>query len=176
MAGQSTSNNTDARMIHLYVDGGVIQKNPSTIGGTCAWVIVKDGGILEHDAWVVPCEAEPITNNLTEMLAAIDGLAQAHKYQEHITLYSDSKITLGRLFDGWAWNGIPLSIKIHAKNILATQQVKDHVLLRGHPTKKELERGYTAKGIPVSIYNVWCDKDCKRVGENYVKSTYTANR
>src|SRR5574338_1198510 len=93
----------------LYVDGGVIGKNPSTQGGTWAARLMRDAFVVcEIKGVVTPKEAKlkEITNNLTEMLALIRGL-QLLPTAWTGTIFSDSMVTLGRVFEGWKWNGIP---------------------------------------------------------------------
>lgn len=119
---------------HLYCDGGVIKKNPSPIGGTYCWVLVKrkdgiknpdfdheeDKKVCEGSGIVFPCRSHPlVTNNVTEMVAmdsAIRGyLKHRAKKMKHEgeeisepTLYSDSQMAIERFFGGWSWNcGVP---------------------------------------------------------------------
>lgn len=58
----------------LFCDGGVISKNPSTIGGTWAARLVIEDKPVRHDSGIVfPLDiyGEPVSNNLTEMLALL---------------------------------------------------------------------------------------------------------
>jgi ribonuclease HI len=151
----------------LYADGGVIQKNPSKTGGTWAFRIVANGVVVcERSGVITPLQAglETITNNLTEMLAVINGLKVLGSTPKWIgTVYSDSQITLGRVFEGWKWTGIPgwlhSDYQAARHGLLCWDQIQ-HVLLSGHPTRAQLEAGTGKGGRPVSIHNVWCDKRC----------------
>lgn len=155
----------------LFVDGGVIRKNPSTIGGTWAWRHINpDGKINSGSGVITPSQAgmPAITNNLTEMLALLYGLSNLPRGWVG-TVYSDSAITLGRAFMGWRWSGIPSWMldlyKINAHHI--NDKVR-WVQLDGHPTKAQLLSGIGKRGNPVSEHNVWCDAACGRAGEHYL--------
>jgi len=158
----------------LYSDGGVISKNPSHIGGTWAYCLVSETGMVLFDqsGVITPADAgmETITNNLTEMLALLRGL-------EHLgdnfrgTVYSDSQITLGRVSQGWKWTGIPSWMHAMYRKQRARLAHWDEikfVLLSGHPTAADLERGIGKRGYPVSIHNVACDKACGLAAKEYV--------
>lgn len=156
-------------MNELYVDGGVVGANPSAIGGTYAWCLVENGERVifgSHFITAVDARVDAVTNNLTEMLAMIKGLESLP--DDWIgTVYSDSKITLGRIFWGWKWSNIPMGV--HRRFQAVRSRLKNfeafrYVLLDGHPTKAQLAAGVGKRGHPVSEYNVWCDEACKRVG------------
>src|SRR5688500_18958595 len=95
-------------IVALYVDGGVIVTNPSIIGGTYAWrVVYYEGAPLGRGAVVTTSQMGGlVTNNQTEMLALLEGLK---RLPDHFngTIYSDSQVTLGRIFMGWKWKNIP---------------------------------------------------------------------
>lgn len=161
----------------LYADGGVIGGNPSEIGGTWAWRHVGlDGEINSGSGVIAPREAglAVVTNNLTEMLAVLKGL-QALPDGWQGVVYSDSNVTLGRVFRGWKWANIPTWV-----HDLYRQQVErlawssiDFVLLAGHPTAAQLAAGTGRHGYPVSEHNVWCDKACRRAGEHFLAEMET---
>jgi ribonuclease HI len=163
----------------LYADGGVIHKNPSQTGGTWAFRIVANGVVVcERSGVITPLQAglATITNNLTEMLAVVNGLKTLCSTPRWVgTVYSDSQITLGRVFEGWKWTGIPAWL--HAdyqtarRGLLCWDQIQ-HVLLSGHPTKAQLEAGTGKGGRPVSIHNVWCDKRCGEEAEKFGEVTH----
>lgn len=149
----------------LFADGGVIGANPSAIGGTWAWRWVCETRVLhQHSGVITPQNADlpAITNNLTEMLALVRGL-QALPDVWVGTVYSDSQITLGRVFQGWKWKNIPLWLHHDYQQTRARlvnwDQFK-YVLLQGHPTRAELAAGVGSRGYPVSEHNIWCDKAC----------------
>jgi len=87
----------------LYADGGVIRVNPSPIGGTYAY------RLLNQDEQIVMCNSglilpekmgtETVTNNQTEMLAILESFEYIPD-DSIITVYSDSNVSLGRLFRG----------------------------------------------------------------------------
>jgi ribonuclease HI len=164
-------------MNYLYTDGGVININPSPIGGTWAFRIVSDNKVIcERGGVITPVQAglPKITNNLTEMLAVIRGLQELRVAPDWTgTICSDSMITLGRIFDGWKWTGIPLwlhkeyqAVRLHFR---CWDEI-DHILLSGHPTKSQLMAGIGRGGRPVSIHNVWCDKECSKQSEGLVRA------
>jgi ribonuclease HI len=162
--------------IELFADGGVIKKNPSTIGGTWAFRIVLNGVVrCERSGVITPAEAQlpAITNNLTEMIAVVQGLKQLTLTPQFCgTVYSDSQITLGRVFEGWKWTGIPTWLHLQfqrAREGLKRWDQIQHVLLAGHPTRAQLEAGIGRHGYPVSEHNVWCDKACTQAALEYLK-------
>jgi ribonuclease HI len=149
-------------IIALYADGGVIGRNPSDAGGTFAWCHVDeaDQRIKAMSGVIRPWASMPrITNNLTEMVALVLGM-EALPAEWDGTVYSDSQITLGRVFRGWKMDGIPFALQRRA--ITARQRLGpvDFVLLDGHPTRAQLAAGIGKRGQPVSEHNVWCDHAC----------------
>lgn len=173
---------------HLFADGGVISKNPSPYGGTYAFVLIKKDGrggdeVLEEQSGIVaiPEGFDYVTNNLTEMVAVYYGLREFHDYydftaSDEITVYSDSQMTLNRVFGGDAWNGIPGELREavmwYAEKLQSRLKVS-HVLLAGHPNKKELEQGFKIKKsgscYPVSKWNVLCDTMCRNESIEYFR-------
>jgi ribonuclease HI len=166
----------ETRVIELYTDGGVIEKNPSPIGGTWAWIIVENGVQICSESGAISAAEmrmeDLVTNNQTELLALLYGL-------DHLpadfagTVLSDSNNSLGRLFSGWKWNNIPPWM--HARYQLARKRLANwdqiaHVLLDGHPTKAQLAAGIGKRGHPVSIYNVQCDKLCGEAAEKFLRN------
>jgi ribonuclease HI len=155
----------------VYADGGVIGVNPSPIGGTWAYVHVDAGGevIARDSAVVTPRSSVPlITNNLTEMIALVRALAALPAgWSGHV--YSDSQITLGRLFLGWKMNGIPPMLVKQGADALERLDLPNvqWTLLDGHPTKAQLAIGKGKRGNPVSIHNVACDKECGRLAREF---------
>jgi hypothetical protein len=95
-------------IIAVYADGGVVGRNPSVDGGTWAWAHVNAAGerVAQGSGYTFFYDAgggdygTPISNNYTEeMLALVNGLL-ALPGGWYGTVYSDSQITLGRLFWG----------------------------------------------------------------------------
>lgn len=157
----------------VYADGGVIGRNPSPMGGTWAWCHVNAAGerITQGSGIVEPAGAglPAITNNYTEMVALLNGLS-AVPFGWHGVVYSDSQITLGRLFWGWKWTNIPADVVHHARNMRRWIDLTacTPVLLDGHPTKAQLATGVGKRGGPVSEHNVWCDKECGRQARSFM--------
>lgn len=155
----------------LYADGGVIAFNPSPYGGTWAWCGVDLAGErFATSSGIVPTEPgePPITNNQMEWIACVRALDSLPDGWSGI-LASDSQVTLGRLFSGWAMSNLPeLWIKrwFQVKKRLGTVTP---MLLKGHPTPYELKTGRTAKGAPVSPHQVWCDEECSRLAVEFLR-------
>jgi ribonuclease HI len=159
-------------LVALYCDGGVIAVNPSKIGGTYAWRLLYSDGLARGAGAVLTVQQNggPVTNNQTEMLALLSGLMRCPDTWAG-TIYSDSQVTLGRIFLGWKWSNIPTWMhKIfqeERKRLVNWEQIK-YTLLDGHPTKAQLLSGIGKRGHPVSEYNVWCDKACREAGESWL--------
>lgn len=156
----------------LFVDGGVIKRNPSVIGGTMAFRRVEKGDVIKQGVSIItPIEAgmRVITNNLTEMLALIIGFEHLPDDWAGI-VYSDSQVTLGRVFLSWRWNNIPMwmhhRFQFERKRLIHFEQF-EYVLLDGHPTKAQLLDGIGKRGNPVSEHNVWCDRACALKAEAF---------
>ena len=168
----------------LYVDGGVITHNPSEIGGTwAARLLLKGYTTQDRSGFVTPRHVGMpfVTNNLTEMLAMLNGLSMLGKGW-HGTVYSDSQITIGRVSMGYRWKNIPKWMHAKFQRVRAdlvggyslfSDVGINFVLLDGHPTKAQLAAGIGKRGHPVSEHNVWCDKECGRISADYMR-TYRA--
>jgi ribonuclease HI len=156
-------------IIAVYADGGVIGLNPSAIGGTWAWCQVgEDGERLKCASGIIRPSPElglfVITNNVTEFAAlarALRALPDGWSGQ----VYSDSRITLGRFFEGWKLEGIPVGWGDHIQYLRKRLGVLEWTLLDGHPTKAQLAAGIGKRGNPVSAHNAWCDKECNRLAK-----------
>lgn len=165
----------------LYCDGGIIgRRNPSTIGGTWAWCLVNPATDerVAHDSGVVfadPDTLPMIENNLMEYIAAVKAMEDAPAGWVGM-LASDSQVTLGRLFRGWALNGLPADWVTRAGRAKSRHYTKGNqltpLLLNGHPTRKDLEMGMGKRGYPVSIHNVWCDAECNRRAKEVLEGHY----
>lgn len=159
----------------LYVDGGLIGKNPSLVGGTWAARCVQNGEVIwEHSGTITPEEAriEFVTNNLTEMLALVKGL-QFLPWDWRGTVFSDSQITLGRAFRASPWKNIPTWLYDAFTNQRArlVHWSQIHCIrLDGHPTRKQLEAGKGKRGGLVSPHNQWCDDACGKEAAKFKAS------
>jgi ribonuclease HI len=159
----------------LYCDGGVIGRNPSTVGGTWAFRLLQNGQLSHANSGVITVhesQMETVSNNLTEMLALVRGLQSLQPYWFG-TVYSDSQITLGRAFGTWKWNNIPEwlhdGFEREKARLINFSRIQ-HVLLQGHPTRKELAAGFGSRGYPVSIHNVFCDQACNEQARKFLES------
>jgi ribonuclease HI len=159
----------------LYVDGGVIARNPSPIGGTWAVRLIENGQVCqERSGIIIPQDAglPEITNNLTEMLALLRGLECLPDSWIGV-IFSDSQVTLGRVFDGWKWQNIPLwmhhQFQAQRRRLVYWDRI-GHVLLDGHPTKAQLAAGIGKRGHLVSEHNIWCDWACGQQAKQYLAS------
>lgn len=155
----------------LFADGGVIGRNPSGIGGTYAFSILKNGRVIQTGGSViVPISETKISNNVSEFVAVLEGLEHLYADWSGI-VYSDSKVTLGRFFCDWSLTNIPSDLQARmksAKSRLANFAEFKYCLLEGHPTKSDLARGFGKKGYPVHEQNVWCDKKCKSLAKAFL--------
>jgi len=169
----------------LYVDGGVIKKNPSPIGGTWAIRIIEEKTIHDAAGVVIPSDfgynrhpsgCEAITNNIAEMLALVMGLRRLPREWIGI-ICSDSEITIGRATRFWKWKGIPLDLYNefgYQRGRLVNWEKFRFIGLSGHPTEDDLKVGFRADTRrPVSRHNVWCDEMCKLMAQNYLNGGVT---
>ena len=157
-------------MIELYCDGGVCGPNPSSIGGTWAWVLVGEDQIIdEGSGFISPedMEVDRVTNNLTELYAALRGVESLPEgFRGRV--YTDSIITLYRFTDGNAFNGVPDWLRTRVLSARTSRKWHyDCVLVGGHPTRKELALGCRKDGKLVSKWNVYCDKKCGELAKKW---------
>jgi ribonuclease HI len=163
------------KIVSVYADGGVIGSNPSAIGGTYAYRLIEEDGEVGHyidGAFVLTARENggTVTNNQTEMMGVLSALELVPDDFAG-TVYSDSQVTLGRVFMGWKWANVPKFM--HEKyqalraRLINFNNIK-YVLLDGHPTKAQLQAGKGKRGQPVSEHNVWCDHACTEAGEKYL--------
>lgn len=159
-------------MLFIYVDGGVISRNPSPYGGTYAYRLVhEDGNVLSEGCEIILYPG--CTNNMSEYLAALYGMTKTPS-NIPATLFSDSQITLGRIFHGWKTNGI----FEQWKNKMNTEynRLKGfllHEIVDGHPTKLQLSIGIGKRGNKCNINNVWCDKACQQKSKQFLEKLNT---
>lgn len=162
----------------LYADGGVIGPNPSKTGGTWAYRILAGGVVVAEKSGVITpkqAKVEAVTNNHTELCAVVAGL-RALPGDWAGVIYSDSMITLGRVFEGWKWENVPAWLK----NMYEQERARltrwneiTYVQLDGHPTAAQLAAGVGKRGHPVSEHNVWCDHACGAAGRAFLKGAHT---
>lgn len=157
------------RIVAIYADGGVTGRNPSKIGGTWAWCAVDKNGVrvIEKSGSVKAPASRLVTNNHTEQIAICLAL-EAMPENWSGTLYSDSRIAIGRVFFNWRTENLPRNIAERSKAALLRLGTIKTVLLQGHPTRADLKNGIGKKrGLPVSEHNVWCDKAAGEAGREY---------
>lgn len=157
----------------VYADGGVIRVNPSPHGGTWAWCWVDAGGARIRSAagLILPGDIgmETVSNNVSEFMALARSLRSLPDGWSG-TVYSDSRVTLGRIFEGWRDKGLPWHwIEAARRNLERLGAVRP-VLLDGHPTKAQLAAGLGKRGNPVSEHNVFCDAECGRVARQFLSA------
>jgi hypothetical protein len=128
-------------------------------------------GVDENDELVTcasrfePAFIEPITNNFTEFLAMLHALeAMGEGWSGYV--YCDSMLTLGRFFQGWKNKNIPDEFIVRAQLAVKRLGKITPVHISGHPTKKDLVKGMTKSGRPVSKWNEYVDKLCTEAGVN----------
>lgn len=177
-------NQTPALSFALYADGGVIKQNPSTHGGTWAFRLLQNGAVVQEESGVMLPKTfgvESITNNQSEMYALLIGLERLHcripnwitaATDWHATIYSDSAVSLGRLFSGYKWTNIPQLMHLMYQAVWRelNPRFMSYVLLDGHPTKDQLAAGKGKRGHPVSEHNVWCDHACGRAAKSFMEN------
>lgn len=140
----------------LYADGGCVLKNPSEIGITWAYCLVDaDDKLIRSDYGFIAFKGG--TNNQAEMISCVIGM-ESLPLAWCGTLASDSKITLGRLFEGNAVKNLPLDYVKRAKAAMERLGVVEPKHLDGHATKKQLETGIGKNGNPTSKWNSECDR------------------
>lgn len=166
----------------IYVDGGVIARNPSHVGGTWAAVAADALGlVLWERAGVLPVASwgvyDPksgrvtIENNVTELFAVVRALELAPPGWSG-RVRSDSLNAIRRARDpkDAKMNGVPLLL--HRRLVEATARcgAVEYELLCGHPTRQELATGVGKRGYPVHALNVRCDFLCGVEAEAYMQS------
>ncbi len=149
----------------LYADGGVIGRNPSTIGGTWAYRLIDASGHVMVNSGVVypiPRKLPKITNNYTELMAVLQGMLVLPDGWDG-TIYTDSLVTINRITNSPKFVGTPrdtIELLRYQRRRLGVYRT---VLLKGHPTKEEIKAGQREDGRPVSVHNQWCDAECGRL-------------
>ena len=167
----------DDPIVAVYADGGCFGSSRSTVGGVWAWCHVNAKGIalVEKSGLLLPTPAWPdITNNYAEYVAAVRAL-EALPLNAIVHVYLDSHITIGRLVNGWAHNGIPMQLRRRGERAMARLGGSFWHLLDGHPTEDELRTGTGKRGNPVSRHNVWCHNECNREKERYLAKLVEIN-
>ena len=158
------------KVTHIYCDGGVLGRNPSKFGGTWAFVCVRDDEVVEEQSGVV--ETIPgrlFTNNWSEQIAIIKALENMPEQWSGVVC-SDSKVALGRTFQGWKCNNLPSNIGKRMRSCLKPLGKVTWQHVGGHPTKEDLHRGRNLSGDLVSKWNVRADELCNLEVKKYFES------
>lgn len=169
------------RARRLYSDGGVFRPRRCEVG-SWAWVATDkdDREVACQYGWIAQgAEAsDGITNNMTELLAACRALAEVTAVVPNWSgmLCSDSKVTLGRLSQGWRLKGIPPSWVTRMGEILRSTGAVHYVPMKGHPTRADLadRQGRSRSDgmvYAVSYHQVKCDRLCNEVLERWSAAT-----
>lgn len=156
----------------IFADGGIIGKNPSRVGGTWCYLWVSGQGrklYTEHGI-VSPQDhgLQTVGNNLTELLAVLRAV-QSVPPEWDGTVFTDSLITYHRFTSSpfTSFRGIPQDLTREVFRLRGEHRFRmGH--LKGHPTRKELQEGRSRCGRMVSIFNVYCDKTCGRIGREHL--------
>lgn len=158
---------------HIYTDGGVYKANPSTKCGTWAFCLVSknDKRLASFSGFVKALPNKPISNNTMEQIAICIALeSMPDKWSG--TVCSDSIVALGRVFSGWATNGLPANVSLRSKIALSRLGDIATELIEGHPSKKDLKTGFGSRsGYRVSQHNVHCDNLCNLEKRRYEEHT-----
>lgn len=160
--------------LKLYADGGVIFKNPSPYGVTCAFVIVNKDSSIQSESFMFT-HSGLSTNNQSELLSIILGLESLSNTNRAAIaeVCSDSNVSLGRVFRNYSMSNIPEWTQVRLSNTkksLVNWDKFSYTLLDGHPTKKQLDIGMGKRGHPVSIWNKICDDLCQQESEKFMTS------
>lgn len=160
--------------LKLYTDGGVIFKNPSPYGVTCAFALVKDDRLIHKESYLIVGN-DLTTNNQSELLAIVFGLEFLHFINENSVaeVCSDSEVSIRRTFLGGSMNNVPQWIQnrlLNAQEALKCWNKFSYTLLGGHPTRISLKKGTNAKGQPVSKWNVLCDELCRQESQKFLET------
>lgn len=156
---------------YVFTDGGLVGPNPSKLGGTYAWRWLNEAEELigECSGLLTPGQlnVQEVSNNTMELFALADALELLPSGWAGI-IVSDSQMALGWAFKGWN------QAKAHPASCIRIAQAVErfgdftYVLIGGHPSKAELERGMRKDGMRVSKHNVACDKECTRLSKAYI--------
>jgi hypothetical protein len=157
----------------LYVDGGVISRNPSGLGGTWCALHVHEGKVIKKLSGILtPPELNPrlkfITNNHMEAYAALQALLSV-PLDWNGCLWTDSMITLHRFRSSLSFKGMPTSL---TEQVLERRRGAPYTVrhLKGHPSNKELAAGVSKNGLVVSVFNQMCDKECARLAAEFFQN------
>lgn len=158
----------------IWTDGGCVARNPSPHAGTWAWIGVDDEGeiVREHYGVLLVREVCPlahVSNNVTELYAMVRAILNT-PLDFAGAFYSDSHVTLQRIFHEGALNGVPeflVEALAKAKARLRLMAPCYYCQIDGHPTKAQLACGIGKRGNPCSRFNVYVDQLCRKAGREH---------
>jgi ribonuclease HI len=155
--------------IQLFADGGVISRNPSSLGGTWCWIAVRKNTEIGRGSGIITPRLvgmDEITNNFTEMYAAYKALSDMNAGWDG-RFYTDSLVTCQRLSGGRKWNGIPPWLRNCVTEVGEHLGKYKIIHLKGHPNISELYAGETETGTLTSVWNIYCDAECRRLAVDF---------
>jgi hypothetical protein len=162
------------RLVEPFVDGK--RRVYEDYGPDSKWVVCRDCGgkgsdkIVASASGVLTCTELGMAtceNNLAETLALLFAL-EALPDGWAGTALSDNKNAIMRLTGkSTKMTGVPKVYVERIKVAMARLGRFKTVLLKGHPTKIDLQRGRHKSNKPVSVHNVACDAACTRRVERW---------
>lgn len=157
-----------ALITSVYCDGGLLAMN--RLGGVWSWCGVNITGhrVYSQRGTVLQIQPHrPVTNNHTEQIAIIKALEALPKGWSG-TVYSDSNVALGRIFDKFGTKNLPTNIIQRSIDAVERLGKLKGSLLQGHPTENDLIRGIgERRNLPVSIHNHFVDISCELEKKEY---------
>lgn len=159
-------------MLEVYTDGGLVGSSPSHVGGTWAYVIVRDGALACTNAGLTYALKDPIASSVTELAAVVEAyeyLARhSHGHPPESTLYTDSYWTIQWL-SGVPLDGVPRGLANRMGRMLWRKVFArtNLVQIGGHPSRAELAAGVAKNGLLVSRWNVLADKLCQQAKKGF---------
>lgn len=167
----------------VFTDGGCAGgQSPSRVGGCCTAIVVNDKDeIVAIEQEVLTPESvgfDYVSSNIAELTGLLLGIETmvAVSSIRSFTLCGDNQNSLCWYSGEWRRDGVIPSLMRRmgdVQSMAASLRVEIlPVLLAGHPSKSDLEKGYKAKvgksavrHYPVSKYNVYADSLCSTLIE-----------
>lgn len=153
--------NKNRPYVRVWTDGSVRLANPSIIGGGVGVVLSNAKGTYTKilGRYVAATEKEPVTNNMTELLAVVTGVAMV-KVNSVISILSDSMYVVNGLEKILKYDRLPFKTN---KNIwgylLRSVRYNDHEIVikhvKGHAGHEQNEMAHIlAKSSAVFSSNI----------------------
>lgn len=164
---------TGDNVVALYADGGLVRCNPSPYAGAWAWCHVSQSGeIVARGSGIVPWDGtgDGVTNNEMEAMALIEGLESLPEGWAG-RVCSDSKVGLGWVLAAAGYQSkCPDALRQRAMQATRRLGFIRRVLMNGHPSEAHLAAGIGGRGLPCDRHQVWCDQECTRLVEGYIRT------